>query len=168
MPWTSNNVDSAAQATPPQPVDNQNRHGWSGDTYLGRANAHELLLDDAGLRSAGYAYLTWCHAQPVILFQEDVFLDSLGSRDRALLLVVQALGLRFPPRTLTPRKRQRLSDMAQASRRLAMEAVVNSEVELSTVQTLCLVSMIEFAGRFHINECFLMARTPILISRRLP
>ena len=149
VPWPPNNAPSAAQASPRQRINDQQQHGWSGGTHLSQTNAHELLLDDAGLRSAGHAYLTWCHAQPLMLFREDTFLESLGSRDHGLLLAVQALALRFPPRTLQPHRRQRLSEMAQASRRLAMEAVVNSEVELSTVQTLCLLSIIDFAGRAH-------------------
>lgn len=39
--------------------------------------------------------------------------------------------------------------MAKASRRLAMEAVINSEVDLSTLQTFSLLSIVEFSGEFN-------------------
>lgn len=107
----------------------------------------DLLLGDDGLRTAGQLYLTWCHRQPLALFDSETFLDSLPYRDRQLQLALQALSLRFPPGSLTDHKRERLSAMAKASHRHAMDTVLSSRVSLSTLQALCLLSMIEFAGK---------------------
>ncbi|UNI24498.1 hypothetical protein JDV02_010238 [Purpureocillium takamizusanense] len=102
-------------------------------------------LSEATLRAAGQAYLTWCHSQPIVLFRADNFLDTIASRDRHLLLALQALSLRFPPGNLTSEIQERLTTMANISRGLAMNSVIHSQVELSTLQTFCLLSLVDFA-----------------------
>ncbi|KAH7140171.1 hypothetical protein B0J13DRAFT_446269 [Dactylonectria estremocensis] len=92
----------------------------------------------------GQLYLTWCHNQPISLFRPDTFLETLATRDHELLLALQALSLRFPPGTLSIQKQEKLDAMAKDSRRLAMNKVIDGQVELSTLQTLCLLSIIDF------------------------
>lgn len=115
-------------------------------SYLASSHASDLVLDGAALRTAGQMYLTWCHNQPLCFFQADTFLDSLKTREAPLLLALQALALRFPPGALTLRKKKQLADMANAARQLAMDAIANSQVELSTIQTLCFLSLVDLAG----------------------
>ena len=113
-------------------------------------SAHTVCLgagSDPSLQQAGYLYLTWCHNQPISLFKEDNLLQSLRSRDHELRLAIQAISLRFPIGSLTSRKREKLNTMAKTSRRLVMERIVDSQVDLSTLQTLCLLSLIDFTGK---------------------
>ncbi|KAH8686431.1 putative Zn(II)2Cys6 transcription factor [Ilyonectria robusta] len=104
----------------------------------------DAAVTDQTLVETGQLYLTWCHNQPIALFREENFLDSLKSRDREVLLAVKSLSLRFPPGTLTPQKRERLQVMAKASRRLVMDRIADGHVRLSTLQTLCLLSQLDF------------------------
>ena len=94
----------------------------------------------------GRLYLTWCHWQPIALFNSETFLESLTFRDLELILALQSMSLRYPPSTLTPQTRERLSSMAREARRAVMYRIASAEAELSTLQTLCILSMVEFAG----------------------
>lgn len=94
----------------------------------------------------GRLYLTWCHAQPIILFDADLFLNSLEFRDKELVLALQSFGLRYPPGVLTAQQRQRIAFTERESKKLVMNRVADSDIQLSTLQTLCLLSLSEFAG----------------------
>lgn len=89
--------------------------------------------------------MTWCHNQPLALFSKATFPESLGSRDRELQLAIKALGLRFPPASITPQRRETLDSAVRESRKLAMNRVIDGNVDLSTLQTLCVLSVIDFA-----------------------
>ncbi|KAF5644094.1 quinic acid utilization activator [Fusarium sp. NRRL 52700] len=90
-------------------------------------------------------YLTWLHRQPLVLFNAEIFTESLPRREEELILALQALCLRFPPRVLSQQYRQRLHAMAQASRAVVMNKVFGSRVDCSVLQTLCLLSLFEHA-----------------------
>lgn len=107
------------------------------------ANDH---TSDDQLQETGQLYLKWCHGQPLSLFDPDTFLDSLQSRDEELLYCLRALTGRFPPGSLTPEKRDSLDLLATSARRLVMNRIADSEMELSTLQSLCILSMIDFMG----------------------
>ncbi|KAF5515330.1 hypothetical protein CGCS363_v000123 [Colletotrichum siamense] len=83
--------------------------------------------------------------QPITLFHEESFLTSLATRAPELVLSLQALVLRFPPGSLSPDAEQQLNTKARSARRMVMERVTEGRVELSTLQSLCLLSMFDFA-----------------------
>ncbi|KAH7126053.1 hypothetical protein EDB81DRAFT_203261 [Dactylonectria macrodidyma] len=117
---------------------------WNGQNQTNSRLAPETPTIDQTLVETGQLYLTWCHNQPIALFREERFLESLKDRDREVLLAIKALSLRFPPGTLTPQKRERLQAMAKSSRRLVMDRIADGQVRLSTLQTLCLLSQLDF------------------------
>ncbi|KAF9870561.1 hypothetical protein CkaCkLH20_11867 [Colletotrichum karsti] len=104
------------------------------------------VTTEVDLNTVGRLYLTWCHSQPIILFSEDAFLSSISSRDPELILSLEALALRFPPGSLTPQIEEKLQNKAKSARRMVMERVLEGNVELSTLQSLCLLSMFDFAS----------------------
>ena len=116
------------------------------DFNLSNLSNNELLIPKENLLAMGRLYLAWCHGQPIALFDPETFLDSLTFRDLELILALQALSLRYPPSTLTPQKREKLDSMERESRSAVMNRIASSAVELSTLQTLCILSMVEFAG----------------------
>ncbi|XWW92649.1 hypothetical protein V2A60_000574 [Cordyceps javanica] len=115
---------------------------WNNDDDEGLS---DLLMPKENMLAMGRLYLAWCHGQPIALFDPEIFLDSLPFRDLELILALQALSLRYPPSTLTPQKRERLDSMERESRSAVMNRIASSAVELSTLQTLCILSMVEFA-----------------------
>jgi hypothetical protein len=80
------------------------------------------------------------------LFEEDSFLDSLDTRDHELMLALQSLCLRFAAGTNQVENSERTRSMADMSYRLVMERIAQGEVQLSTLQTLCVLSMVDFTG----------------------
>lgn len=114
------------------------------------STAVDLILDGVGLRAMGQLYLTWCHNQPLCLFRAEVLLNSLPTRDIHLLLALQALALRFPPGAIITPNNKRLAEMATMARQSAMEAVAKSRVELSIIQTLVILSLVDLAGEFSV------------------
>ena len=119
---------------------------WPFDKPSTPRTTTELVQKDRSLYEAIQLYFKWCHNQPITLFREDAFLESLKSRDYELLLALQALGLRFTENQATPAMRERLDGMATLSRQRTMDCVVNGRVKLSTLQSLCLLSLIDMAG----------------------
>jgi hypothetical protein len=98
------------------------------------------------LEDLGHLYLTWCHNQPLALFDKDTFVQSLPKRNRELILVLQALAFRFPPGSITPQYYGHLSSMVETARQIVMNRILDRRVDLPTLQTLCLLSVIDFAG----------------------
>ncbi|KEZ43927.1 Uncharacterized protein SAPIO_CDS4115 [Scedosporium apiospermum] len=124
----------------------EHQRPWLFDPAASPRITTHLVLDDATLHEAIRLYFKWCHNQPISLFTEDKFLETLKSRDHELLLAMQALSLRFPPNTLTPSKQERLDAMSRLSRQRTMDCLVNRRVKLSTLQSLCLLSMVDMAA----------------------
>ncbi|KAJ6789827.1 hypothetical protein PWT90_04518 [Aphanocladium album] len=112
---------------------------------MNNLSTSDLLIPKENMLAMGRLYLAWCHGQPIALFDPDTFLDSLTFRDLELILALQALSLRYPPSTLTPQKREKLDSMEREARSAVMNRIASSAVELSTLQTLCILSMVEFA-----------------------
>lgn len=118
-----------------------------GEFNMNSLSTSDLLVPKENMLAMGRLYLAWCHGQPIALFDPETFLDSLPFRDLELILALQALSLRYPPSTLTPQKRERLDSMEREARSVVMNRIASSAVELSTLQTLCVLSLVEFAGK---------------------
>lgn len=101
---------------------------------------------DDELNEMGRTYLTWCHGQPITLFDEASFLMSLKSRDPELLCAIGALTERFPPRSLTDHSKELIESLSQRSRRAVMDKIADGEVQLSTLQSLCVLSICNFTS----------------------
>lgn len=100
------------------------------------------------LFEVGQLYQRWCHNQPLCLFRQENFPESLRSRDQELRLAINSLTRRFPPGQLTPSTRQEIDSISSQSRRLVVERVAIGKVKLSTLQALCLLSVACFAGEW--------------------
>ncbi|KAH8896205.1 hypothetical protein GQ53DRAFT_14079 [Thozetella sp. PMI_491] len=108
----------------------------------------EPSIEDEKLLEVGRSYLNWCHRQPFSFFQEDGFLESLKNRDREVILALQSVCMRLSPEVSGDHRDERILAIATVSRRLVMSRLAQGKVELSTLQTLCLLSLVDFlAGR---------------------
>ncbi|GKZ71426.1 hypothetical protein AnigIFM60653_007909 [Aspergillus niger] len=93
-------------------------------------------------------YLTYCHSQPLPLFQKEGFLDSLGSRDPEIVYAMLALSIRFSPEesSRTGGFTSLINGYTEVARGLVMRRVSEGPIELSTLQSLCLLSLVDFAN----------------------
>ncbi|KAF5577038.1 polyketide synthase [Fusarium pseudocircinatum] len=101
--------------------------------------------EDQELLRAGQLYQTWCHNQPIYLFHQEEFLNTLKYRDEELRLALKMLTYRFPPGHITPDKQEALKEFSTSCRKLVTDRIYKGKIRLSTLQTLCLLSMISFS-----------------------
>lgn len=106
----------------------------------------DQYLHKSSLKELGQLYMTWCHNQPLPLFSREGFANSLSKRDSELILSLRALTGRFPPGALTTSTHEKLILMATEAKESVMKRVAEGRIRLSTLQTLCVLSIIDFTG----------------------
>ncbi|KPM36566.1 hypothetical protein AK830_g9984 [Neonectria ditissima] len=117
---------------------------WTDQNQTMPTFSVDTITSDQTLLEAGQLYLTWCHNQPIALFKEEGFSNTLKDRDGEVVLAIKALSLRFPPGSMSSQAKYGLEEMAKTSRRLVLDRIADGHVRLSTLQTLCLLSQIDF------------------------
>ncbi|KOS40395.1 hypothetical protein ACN38_g8752 [Penicillium nordicum] len=104
------------------------------------------IAGSSGLPAAEL-YLTFCNGQPIMLFPNRSSLASLGKRDPELLLTIEALGVRFKtPGVIDQDIQLEIKRKTERACGMVMMRLASGTVELSTIQTLCLLSMLEFTA----------------------
>ncbi|KAI9040583.1 Zn(II)2Cys6 transcription factor [Aspergillus affinis] len=84
---------------------------------------------------------------PLPLFHIATFLQSYDSRDAEVQLAIQALGQRFNDRGVAdPEVNRQVQDWTESSRRMVMSRLAEGAVELSTLQAMCLLTMIDYTN----------------------
>ncbi|ETS84114.1 hypothetical protein PFICI_02139 [Pestalotiopsis fici W106-1] len=115
----------------------------------------------------GSLYLKWCHRQPVELFNSENFIETLPNRDPELLIALGSLSLRFPPGTSNSSKEEQLEAMTTKCRTMVMERLATSKIELSTLQTLCLLGMLDNTGKIYPPQSTLQAEFNLSMACQL-
>lgn len=95
-------------------------------------------------------YLEFCESQPLPLFHRPTFIPSLQTRDVEIIYAVLALALRFSDSHEDANLQIELvNGYAEVARGLVMKRVSEGPVELSTLQCLCLLSLVDFTSMKH-------------------
>jgi hypothetical protein len=94
-------------------------------------------------------YLLYCESQPLPLFHRSSFIGSLQTRDIEIIYAILALSLRFSnsnrdAHTLS----EQVNSYAEVARGLVMKRVSEGPVEVSTLQCLCLLSLVDFTSMY--------------------
>ncbi|RDW84493.1 hypothetical protein BP6252_02083 [Coleophoma cylindrospora] len=96
---------------------------------------------------AAQKYLLYCDCQPLALFHRDSFIATLGDRDSEVMFAILALTIRFSEDSPFYGDCGELAaGYAEAARVIVMQSVSQGTVELSTLQSLCLLSLIDFSN----------------------
>ena len=99
---------------------------------------------------AAKQYLLYCDCQPLPLFDKHTFLRTLQNREEELLFAVLGLALRFCDDLKAEKNAFEMAiNFSESARRLIMSRITNGPVELSTLQSLCLLSLTDFTSRFY-------------------
>jgi hypothetical protein len=97
--------------------------------------------------STGENYLLYCDCQPLPLFDRSTFIQRLREREPEVLFSLLALTLRFNEDGPNHEGQAKIiTDYVEAARALVTKKVMDGLVELSTIQSLCLLSLIDFTG----------------------
>ncbi len=98
-------------------------------------------------------YLLYCESQPLPVFHRSSFIDSLQTRDIEIIYAILALSLRFSD---SHRYSHSLSDQvnsyAEVARGLVMKRVSEGPVEISTLQCLSLLSLVDFTSTYSSDD----------------
>lgn len=94
---------------------------------------------------AAETYLEYCDCQPLPLFQRSSFIRTLKNRTPEVLLSILAIALRFSQDQQSRSNHVRLiSGYVEAARTIISKKVFDGTVELSTIQALCLLTIVDF------------------------
>jgi hypothetical protein len=99
-------------------------------------------------------YLIYCDCQPLPLFHRQTFLNTLNQRDPEIIYAVLGLALRFCPQPLVDDLEdisRTAASYTEAARERVTRLVLGGPVEISTLQSLCLLSLIEFSSMAHFD-----------------
>lgn len=100
-------------------------------------------------------YLLYCESQPLPLFHRSTFLSTLGNRDSEIIYAILALSIRFSE--LSSGNADELADKVnsytEVARSLVTKRVWEGPVELSTLQSLCLLSLVDFTSKSRFDTC---------------
>ncbi|KAM3497769.1 hypothetical protein MY10362_008888 [Beauveria mimosiformis] len=132
-------------------------------------SAHQPLIDVAASGGPGPAdvglgirlYFEYCHRQPIWCFEYDDVGD-FGQLSKELACSILALTARFSP------MRERLEKYNSDAKRLIMLRIASSTVEVSTIESLCLLAYSSFIdgnvslGQFHLGLAFQLCRSAML------
>jgi hypothetical protein len=94
-------------------------------------------------------YLLYCDCQPLPLFHRATFISSLPNRDPEVIYAILALAMRFSGRDRAQNSALfgQINSYAEVARKLVMKKVLEGPVEISTLQCLCLLSLVEFTSK---------------------
>lgn len=93
-------------------------------------------------------YLMYCNSQPLLLFPLGMSAASMGRRDPELIAAMEAIGVRFRDKGVKlPQIEAQIKQNSEKASHLVMARLASGNVELSTIQTLCLLNMLEFTGK---------------------
>jgi hypothetical protein len=99
-------------------------------------------------------YALNCDCQPLALFQRDHLMKTYGEREVELVCALLAWTLRFAEETdplyAYIESATIYVDMARAG---AMYKITQGQVELSTLQTLCIIGLLDFTGMYWLSRC---------------
>ncbi|KAL3461649.1 hypothetical protein BJX64DRAFT_152259 [Aspergillus heterothallicus] len=95
-------------------------------------------------------FWTYCNFQPLTLFRHPTFPGTADNRDPELLLAIQSLGLRFSGAGISePEIKRQITNWTEDARRRVATRISEGSIELSTLQTLCILVLIDHtAGRY--------------------
>lgn len=97
----------------------------------------------------GDLYLMYCDCQPLPLFDPLSFKRTLHSRDPEVLYCILSLATRFSKdHHLEEDGASQETNFAHLARTLAMRRITEGRIELSTLQTLCMLTLIDQTREF--------------------
>ncbi|EED14931.1 C6 transcription factor, putative [Talaromyces stipitatus ATCC 10500] len=98
-------------------------------------------------------FLVYCDCQPLPLFHRQTLLATLGHRDPEVVYAILALAIRFCSSDVLTNADGNTSSLGalvpsylEAARERVIKRALGGPVEISTLQTLCLLSMVEYTN----------------------
>ncbi|QSZ34383.1 hypothetical protein DSL72_005975 [Monilinia vaccinii-corymbosi] len=99
------------------------------------------------IASIAKTYLLYCDCQPLPLFYRKGFVETLNERDPEVIFSVLALAIRFSDEEdFRDHQIELITGYVEAARSIISGRIFGGRVELSTLQSLCLLSLVDFTS----------------------
>ncbi|ESZ91523.1 C6 transcription factor [Sclerotinia borealis F-4128] len=97
--------------------------------------------------SIAKTYLLYCDCQPLPVFCRKDFVESINERDPEVIFSVLALAIRFSDDDIfLDNQSELVTGYVEAARSIISGRIFGGRVELSTLQSLCLLSLVDFTN----------------------
>jgi hypothetical protein len=91
----------------------------------------------------------YCDCQPLPLFRRKQFVEQFANRNPEVIFSVSALAIRFLDEDFSHQNRIDLAKgYAETARSIVSESIFGGRVEISTLQSLCLLSLVDFTSKY--------------------
>ncbi|KAM3088829.1 hypothetical protein ACMFMG_000456 [Clarireedia jacksonii] len=92
-------------------------------------------------------YLIYCDCQPIPLFHRKHFVEHFANRNPEVIFSVSALAIRFLDEDFSHQNMIELANgYAETARTIVSGSIFGGRVEISTLQSLCLLSLVDFTN----------------------
>ncbi|RAL59617.1 hypothetical protein DID88_006476 [Monilinia fructigena] len=99
------------------------------------------------ITSVAKTYLLYCDCQPLPVFCRKGFVETLSERDPEVIFSVLALAIRFSEEEVfRDNKTELINGYLEAAQSIISGRIFGGQVELSTLQSLCLLSLVDFSN----------------------
>ncbi|KAE9366035.1 hypothetical protein N431DRAFT_495819 [Stipitochalara longipes BDJ] len=140
----SNNASRQVSASPGDAL-----HQFRPRPISRPSDSHPALPPWDVIFRTGENYLLYCDCQPLPLFDRSIFMQKLKEREPEVLFSLLGLALRFDEDGPNHEGQAKLvKEYVEAARAFVTKKVMEGLVELSTIQSLCLLSLIDFSEGF--------------------
>lgn len=164
--------ESRAYPRPPTPSSSahelsRSHHEERDDTILGEiisGTKPPMEIAREGLA----LYHQYCHMQPLWLFDEEEIACPDNCPEEVILAIL-ALALRFSKQRRFAERMDLICDKyAESARNHITLQIARGEVQLSTIQSLCLLALANFVGKHFQYPCRQLHALTILSERHTP
>lgn len=94
-------------------------------------------------------YLQYCDCQPLPIFHRPSFLQTLKERQHEVLFAILALTLRFQDNGSPSNvKAELIAKYLEVARTICHKKMFDGVVDLATIQTLIILTLVDFTGKF--------------------
>lgn len=119
------------------------------------------LPSTSEVRRITQLYLTYCNNQPLPLFSHASLMNSISSRSEALVFSIIAYALRFDRTTHGMNEvMQSIAKCVSAAGTSIMQKILSGSADLATLQSLCILSLLEFNSMWYIESLIRYADCP--------
>ncbi|KAG9229599.1 fungal-specific transcription factor domain-containing protein, partial [Amylocarpus encephaloides] len=141
-------ANRASHASPSRQTPASPATSYHARLDLVQAQSNNSLPSWEIVEAIAETYLLYCDCQPLPLFHKSSFQVSLRERDPEVLLAILALASRFSDlRTLEDGRRAEVAaSWAGEARAIISKRVFDGNVEFSTIQSLCLLTLVDFTN----------------------
>ena len=103
--------------------------------------------------SIAKTYLLYCDCQPLPVFCRNRFVETINERDPEVIFSILALAIRFSDDDIfRDNQSELITGYVEAAQSIISARIFGGRIELSTLQSLCLLSLVDFTSMYDTSK----------------